>query len=957
MVGLENPTTVLVAGTTVWTSPLASRLEATLDVTVQQVRTGPEAVDALRTGSPTCLVTAYALDGYDGIDVIDRIRQEDQSTPLLLCTADGSEEVANSALAAGATDYVPVRGEEVESVVDRIHRAVRTAQRSATHRERAWQFESIFQNSAYATWVLDSAGRVQRANQTARSLTGERIESLVGKPFWESRCWTGSEGKSREDIREFVETTRDTQTTRQTTTETELSESVIVDLSAHPVHSETQKLQAIVVTGVDVTERVSLQRELRASEELHRVTLNNMTDTVLVTDEAGEFTYICPNVAFIFGYSVAEIREFGTIDELLGEDLFDRAELADAGVLKNIECTATDRAGTEHTLLVNVREVDIQGGTLLFSCRDITKRKQRENALTTLHQTTRQLLYAETKQEIAHRLVADTDDILAVDASAMYLYQTDENRLQPVAYTNRMQKYGPLQSVRTDDANVLGQCFLENEARFFDDGNESAQPGSWQTALPSSALIPLGNHGVFVAGSRHPGAFDEMKREIADLVAATAEAALDRVARENQLREQDETLQRQNQQLAQVNEINELIREIDRTLVQAETREEVFQSVCNVLTRQRNFTFAWIGTPETGTDRLTCRGWAGDDTEYLDQIRRHDDHRDEATCEPSARTAANGEVTVVSNVAETIREGRWQTHALRRGYQSVISIPLVYDGFHYGVLSVYADRPGVFDGRPEDVLVELGETIGLALSALDRKNALLTNTSTQLEFETQNTSYLPLQLAQHVGCSMSFQPGIHKQTDVVVMFVTVETDAVAKTCTQAEQMTAIENVQVLTEGETNSLLQLQLSWQSLAPSLADYGAVLDRIDADPAAATLFVDVPQSLDAGPIIQHVTERLDGSELRAKRTGTRTPVHEFYSTVLERLTPRQLEVVQTAYYGGYFESPRDQTGEDIAAVLDISPPAFYQHTRAVQRKLFSTLFDDVGLGAHHAEEERVQ
>ncbi|CQR52108.1 MULTISPECIES: helix-turn-helix domain-containing protein [Haloferax] len=41
----------------------------------------------------------------------------------------------------------------------------------------------------------------------------------------------------------------------------------------------------------------------------------------------------------------------------------------------------------------------------------------------------------------------------------------------------------------------------------------------------------------------------------------------------------------------------------------------------------------------------------------------------------------------------------------------------------------------------------------------------------------------------------------------------------------------------------------------------------------------------------------------------------------TLEDRLTPRQLEVLQTAYESGYFESPRAQTGTDLAAVLDIS------------------------------------
>ena len=51
----------------------------------------------------------------------------------------------------------------------------------------------------------------------------------------------------------------------------------------------------------------------------------------------------------------------------------------------------------------------------------------------------------------------------------------------------------------------------------------------------------------------------------------------------------------------------------------------------------------------------------------------------------------------------------------------------------------------------------------------------------------------------------------------------------------------------------------------------------------------------------------------------------------------------MIQTAYYSGYFESPRTNSGEDIASMLAISPPAFYQHVRTVQRKLFTALFEE--------------
>jgi len=68
------------------------------------------------------------------------------------------------------------------------------------------------------------------------------------------------------------------------------------------------------------------------------------------------------------------------------------------------------------------------------------------------------------------------------------------------------------------------------------------------------------------------------------------------VSLESQLREQDRTLQQQNEQLTALNRTNETIREIDQALVQAETREEIDRTVCELLAADDRFKFAWIGT-------------------------------------------------------------------------------------------------------------------------------------------------------------------------------------------------------------------------------------------------------------------------------------------------------------------------------------------------------------------------
>ena len=81
----------------------------------------------------------------------------------------------------------------------------------------------------------------------------------------------------------------------------------------------------------DAARRARAEAELRESEEIHRITLGSISDAVFITDDAGRFTFICPNVDVIFGYSYEEVRAFGNIARLLGEDPFDLEELEESG--------------------------------------------------------------------------------------------------------------------------------------------------------------------------------------------------------------------------------------------------------------------------------------------------------------------------------------------------------------------------------------------------------------------------------------------------------------------------------------------------------------------------------------------------------------------------------------------------------------------------------------------------
>jgi PAS domain S-box-containing protein len=144
------------------------------------------------------------------------------------------------------------------------------------------------------------------------------------------------------------------------------------------------------VTGPSNGGRARGYEALRASEELHRATIENISDAVFTCDDGGRFTFICPNVDVIFGYVPDEVQAMGTLGGLLGADLFDPAELRARGEIRNVEREVVAKSGERRVVLIHLKRVSIQGGTVLCTCRDVTELKEAERQL------------AATRLELAH---------------------------------------------------------------------------------------------------------------------------------------------------------------------------------------------------------------------------------------------------------------------------------------------------------------------------------------------------------------------------------------------------------------------------------------------------------------------------------------------------------------------------------------------------------------------------
>ena len=259
---------------------------------------------------------------------------------------------------------------------------------------------------------------------------------------------------------------------------------------------------------------------------------------------------------------------------------------------------------------------------------------------------------------------------------------------------------------------------------------------------------------------------------------------------------------------------------------------------------------------------------------------------------------------------------------------------------------MYASRQDAFDETTREVLTELGETVAASLTAIEQRNALLSDTVTDLEYEMTNEEAPLLHLARAADCEIDLADGIQRTAEGVVAFATTRETSIDDLQAAAASIVGIDDCRAVTDPDSDGIFRVQLRLPRLfvATRLVDHGAVLRELSATPSAMRLEIEVPRPVAVRTIDDALAYAYPDATLldRHERRRSITTRDRLRSQVVDRLIDRQLEVIRTAYYSGFFETPRRNTGEDVAETLGVSPSAFYQLNRTVQRKLFAALFE---------------
>ncbi len=667
--------------------------------------------------------------------------------------------------------------------------------------------------------------------------------------------------------------------------------------------------QYVVVAHMNVTER----HERTSEVERYEMIVRNVPVIFFVIDSDGTFL-----LAEGSGLDSAEVGH----GEIVGESIYDRYE-DHPDILENCRralagdsvWTTSEIGGTTYDVVYQpVFDAGGEVERVIGVSTDVTERKRHEESLAALSDITRELLDSETADEVCAVAVEAAERLLHLPNTTIALYDESTGALRPEA--------------ETSDANALSNDVLggdgiawtsltENDARF--DGE--------------LVSLPLGTHGVFITSISGDAALD-----IAELCAAAVESALGRAKRQHRLREQEATLRRQNAALERLNELNEGIRRIDRALVEARTREEIEVAVCSRLTSGGPYRFAWIGVDDPATGTVVPHESAGVNRGYLDAITI--DTNDE-TGDPAGTALRTGRAQVMQDVLRGSLSERWQSEALKRGYRSSCSLPLRYGDAVYGVLSVYSDQPRTFDKLERAVLDDVSQTIAYAINAVESKKALTGSEVVELEFEIDDPAVMFVELATALDCRIEFTGLLSKPDGTVTTFFTVRDVPAADVSAVASESLEVIDIEQVSGRNGAALFAATLTDSSLIGTLLDHGAIPETFVVGPLPGTLVVRLPTNADVRTFVEVLQTRFPEMKLRSRRHREQPVIsNDLDTTLAETLTDRQREVLETAYYSGFFDSPRKSTGEEVGHSLDISQPTFQHHLRAAERKLLRRL-----------------
>lgn len=480
-------------------------------------------------------------------------------------------------------------------------------------------------------------------------------------------------------------------------------------------------------TVQDITDRKRAEEDLRTSTKEVFDLYNHAPCGYHSLDKNAAFVRINDTELAWLGYTRDEVigkLRFNNLLTLESLHSFEEhfPKFKQTGEVRDLEFNMVRKDGTVLPVLVSASAVLDKSGNYVMSrstVYDNTAHKKAENEIRTL--ASLQAVLADLGERVLRRtsLSEVMDDVTVQVASALNVefskileFLPNREALLLRAGVGWKPGYVGHATVGIGKESQAGFTLLSREPIIVEDlQTEKRFSGTallHEHDVVSGVTVAIstkdGFYGVLGAHTSHRRAFTTNEINFLESVANVLGSAIERHQSEAEL--------------WRINQAQRALSKCNQALVRAADEPGLLQQICDIVVEEAGYRFCWVGRAENDPAKsVTPVAKAGFEAGYLDTLKVTwaDTERGQG---PTGTCIRTGQTVVARNIATDPGMALWRDEALKRGYMSSVSIPLLLDSASFGALMIYTSDPETFGREEVSLLTELASDLAFGIMTL-----------------------------------------------------------------------------------------------------------------------------------------------------------------------------------------------------------------------------------------------
>lgn len=247
-------------------------------IEVETVFSGKDCLRKLTRNHYETIILDYSLPEYDGIEILNRIKQTGIDAPVIIVSANGNEKIAVEALKRGAHDYLVKDSGYLTLLPKAVERAIEKnlvdIKLRKSERKNRELFEKVLESKNRLQTMFDGIEdiiyevnkdyEIIRANKKFAELCNSQPENLIGKKCYD--VYFNCESCGGCPVKATLDSLKPHSVEKTNGAD-------VYDTRSYPIFNVDRKLESVAVYSKNITEKRGLEKSLIQSEKLATIGL------------------------------------------------------------------------------------------------------------------------------------------------------------------------------------------------------------------------------------------------------------------------------------------------------------------------------------------------------------------------------------------------------------------------------------------------------------------------------------------------------------------------------------------------------------------------------------------------------------------------------------------------------------------------------------------------------------